>query len=1264
MIDPLIPSYLNLRLKLAAKDLEQLVLPYRFTEEAGILNTDICSFTKITEQVSAKGHYGVEIITGILNSYFETMIGCIHANGGCLLKYGGDSMFALFPGSPETAIPRILNCREQMYEQLKDLNASFQDKYGHSIIFDGAIKYGQINLCIVGDAHHHLDYFVDGEVVRELFELGAVAPEGQIVCGAEILPYQDYPLIPNQCEAEQLVIAGDSFIPVKVQHKIQEKGFSAELRNTAVIFVHISNREGGDQLNIQDYHHFYVKLQHLVYDLDGTINKIDFTDKGYLVLITFGTPYNHIDDIERAFTCAYRIRNIPSESLAVKIGITYSNIYAGILGASTRYEYGIIGNAVNIAARLMSNSRAGEISFSEDILSKVTSRFESVFVDEVPVKGIRKPLRIHKIIGELPDSWYSMHGKYADKMMVCHNQEIAQIQNELALGKTPYVILAGPAGTGKSFLAYQIMLPFKTTDTAMDIYVMEEYNQNKQCSWLNSVLSRHLMVFDLIQDLALLEDFCLKQKLDFDLKLLKQYFMAMRDSDIELNKNEFEIIYNQLSDIVSLLLQSERILFIDDIQWMDSSSQQVFTRTLSGLLKANTAVIISSRAILDYITPMGLDNPRHQIAMQNLDPEPATAIIKAEIPVVSEDAISSIYKMTKGNPLFMVEMTKVIRDNIDVENSILAESDLRRLEKEGIISNTIENLLINEYENLESDAQKMLKIASIIGKAFALEELNMVSKATINSDYQEIIQDLSTSHIIGQKTFNPGIEYVFNNHLMRDAIYRTILLGEKKELHEKMAKFYEDKYASNLHPWLELIANHYIFANSPQKALQYAILSGEKTARLAAYPESNYYYEKALSFCQDSLQCYHIRLAMIKNEINQGDGNMAWKLLRELEQKYPQHLNDDFYLQQARILTLKGMYKESIELIPKTLPLIHSEAFKNSIRLRYMDALNFLNRMVEFHAEAAILQQALADSTDFKLKGDFLITMAQMHLNRSEYAQATDYYQQLRNLAEKSSDQIHLRIAFNGLGITASRTGDNATARKYYELSLSICERLGDRNGYAKLIMDLGTLLRNDGDIEGAIILYHKSRNTAESIGNTTHQSAATYNIGEAYYYLHQFDEALKYLQESLELSESIGDLSGKTYCYDAMGDIHFQSDELDEAEEIYNANLLVQQELNDKEGIAHTIGNLANVASRRGRIEQAVELYQQQMDILGEVGDLNGMGRAYYNRAMIYLDNGDKAASISNLQQALKLFEQCQAQIFIDLTREKLNEILDSPDV
>ncbi|MCD8479776.1 MAG: tetratricopeptide repeat protein [Candidatus Cloacimonetes bacterium] len=587
----------------------------------------------------------------------------------------------------------------------------------------------------------------------------------------------------------------------------------------------------------------------------------------------------------------------------------------------------------------------------------------------------------------------------------------------------------------------------------------------------------------------------------------------------------------------------------------------------------------------------------------------------------------------------------------------------KRLEKEGIISGTIENLLINEYENLDSEAQKMLKIASIIGKAFALDELNVVSQAHINSDYQEIIQSLSNSRIIGKKTFNPGIEYVFNNHLMRDAIYRTILMSEKRNLHEKIGQFYEEKYARNINPYLELIANHYIYAGAEVKALQYAILSGEKTARLAAYPESNYYYEKAISFCRDSLQGYHIRLAMIKNCVNQGDANTAWELISALEQSHSMHLSDDYYLQKVRILTLKGMNHDVVNYVPDILPLIQKSSFKDSIRLRYMDALNALNRLDEFMAEAEAMRIAVADSSDAKLKGDFYTTMALMHLNRSEYTKAAEYYQKLRAQAEHSQDQIHLRIAFSGLGVVASRQGDKAQARHYYELALAICERLGDRNGYSKAILDLGTLLRNEGEIDAAIQMYLKSLSTAEAIGNIVQQSTATYNIGEAYYYQDLFDEALEYMEKALALSDTIGDMLGKTFCYDAMGDIHFRKDELDEAEAIYNANLKLQHELKDNEGIAHSIGNLANIANTRGNFAAAEELYLKQAEILSDVGDLDGKVRAFYNRAMLYLDAGKKDTAIELLHEACMLFEQCKAQIFIDIVKDKLKEVQDSSE-
>lgn len=1262
MNDPLIPFYLSKQLFRHAPDTQNIRLPFRHTESAGLLNTDICSFTKITEQVSAKGHYGVEVITDILNSYFEAMVDCIHRCGGCLLKYGGDSIFAIFPGSAEIAIPRTIHCRERMFESLKTLNLRYESDYNIQIVIDGAIKYGEVFLNVVGDERYHLDYYLDGNAVKELFELGGIAPDGEIILAPGIESYVNLPFIPPTPDSLGDYSVGELFIPEMVRRKVKEQSFSAELRNTAVVFIQICPLEEIGQIPVEAYHEYYHKIQRVVYELDGTINKIDYSDKGYLVLITFGTPHNHTDDIERAFTCAYRIQKTPCETLSVKIGVTYSNIFAGILGAKSRYEYGIIGNAVNIAARLMSNSSLGEISFSEDLLDKVSSRFESRFIERTQVKGIREPLGIYTISGELPDSWHAMQQKYAGKRLVSYTQELQTIAGRLKEGETLMVQICGAAGSGKSFVAYSLMQELNSPDKHLDIYVMEEYNQNKQCDWLQKILSRQLLIFDLKEDFGLLENYCKTQNLGFESELTRRFFAAMLEGGADLGSEEIELVYQQLAEISSQLLKDHDLIYLDDLQWMDFSSRQIYNRALPRLLSRGTSLIVGQRPELEPYCPVGFEANYHLVQLEALDYEASRKILNLEIPVISEGALKAIYNMTQGNPLFMVEMSKVIQQHLDDRHAILAESDLKRMEKEGIISNTIDNLLINEYENLDLSAQQMLKVASIIGQAFELEELNIVSRSFVDSEYAQIIQDLSDTHIIGKKTFNPSIEYVFNHHLMRDAIYRTILLREKRMLHEKIAEFYEQKYAQNPANFLELIANHYIIAGVKDKALEYALKAGEKTARLAAYPESNYYYEKALEYVDTDLERYRLRLAMIKNSIMQGDATNAREYSEFIKRDFSHLIEWDYHLQQLRIMNFSGNYleiTEYLEAMPEELP---DNDIGSSIRLRYMDALNQQNRYEEFQIQAAKTRTALQSSKDLKLKGDYLASMALLHSNRSEYAKAREYYLELETQAQDSGDQIHLRIAYSGQGIMASRTGNSQEAREYLEKALAISEKLGDRNGYSKAILDLGTLIRNAGDTEEAIKMYHKSLDTAISIGNISQQSIATYNIGEAYYYQDEYDKAMPYFERSLALAESLGDLVGKTFCYDAMGDINFRWDKLDEAEAIYNKNLILQEELQDKEGIAHTIGNLANIANTREQYELANTLYLKQSELLKEVGDLNGLGRACFNRGILYQNLGDKKKTRELLNEALKLFEQCDAQIFIDITKEQIAG-LDEPE-
>jgi predicted ATPase/class 3 adenylate cyclase len=61
-----------------------------------LMFADISGFTAMSERLSALGREGAEVITRIVNSYFETMLGIVLAHGGDLFKFGGDAMLVAF----------------------------------------------------------------------------------------------------------------------------------------------------------------------------------------------------------------------------------------------------------------------------------------------------------------------------------------------------------------------------------------------------------------------------------------------------------------------------------------------------------------------------------------------------------------------------------------------------------------------------------------------------------------------------------------------------------------------------------------------------------------------------------------------------------------------------------------------------------------------------------------------------------------------------------------------------------------------------------------------------------------------------------------------------------------------------------------------------------------------------------------------------------------------------------------------------------------
>lgn len=143
------------------------------TIEASVAFIDICDFTTISENKSP------DEIVKLLNSYFEVMVNEITAHGGCIDKFIGDAIMAVFRGEfhPDRAIEASLAVRNKI-NKLPPINDNIDFKPRVSIgINSGEMVSGNIGSISL----KRLDYTVIGDTVNTAQRMQASAKANQIV---------------------------------------------------------------------------------------------------------------------------------------------------------------------------------------------------------------------------------------------------------------------------------------------------------------------------------------------------------------------------------------------------------------------------------------------------------------------------------------------------------------------------------------------------------------------------------------------------------------------------------------------------------------------------------------------------------------------------------------------------------------------------------------------------------------------------------------------------------------------------------------------------------------------------------------------------------------------------------------------------------------------------------------------------------------------------------------------------------------------------
>eukprot|EP00667_Euglena_gracilis_P000259 EG_transcript_259 len=164
---------------------------------------------------------------------------------------------------------------------------------------------------------------------------------------------------------------------------------------------------------VADLHQVFNVLFGELGRLDGVCNKVVVDDKGLVALCVFGLPFHSNEDdtvraLEFAWMAAERVERVTGR---IGVGITRQKVFCGNVGGDQRKEYTVLGNGVNLAARLMSLAAESKklqstILCSQEVYREVRNSGKFVFDEpqKHQLKGLAQPIKVYPIAKAQLDS--------------------------------------------------------------------------------------------------------------------------------------------------------------------------------------------------------------------------------------------------------------------------------------------------------------------------------------------------------------------------------------------------------------------------------------------------------------------------------------------------------------------------------------------------------------------------------------------------------------------------------------------------------------------------------------------------------------------------------------------------------------------------------------------------------------------------------------------------------------------------------------------